>query len=145
MFRWWQRGLNGGPEVADTAVKRLICGRFPRTVEVIGQVYQCWWRICQEIIFFPRLVYHMLHVLYQFVACLLTFPHTSTNPISSHHYMSVSWLQQWNFLSEDMRISIFGKKNQKLFAFCGTWTWWTNGKYYLNSELKSDGYLLFFL
>jgi hypothetical protein len=28
------------------------CG-FRRTGKVMGQVYQCWWRICREMIFFP--------------------------------------------------------------------------------------------
>jgi hypothetical protein len=32
----------------DTSKKFLCCG-FRGTVKVMGQVYQCWWRICGEI------------------------------------------------------------------------------------------------
>jgi hypothetical protein len=35
-----------GAEVAKTTVKRLLCCGFRRTVKVMGQVYQCWWRMC---------------------------------------------------------------------------------------------------
>jgi hypothetical protein len=37
------------------------------------QVYQCWWRICGEIIFFG-FEYHMFYVLYQFVTYILILP-----------------------------------------------------------------------
>jgi hypothetical protein len=38
------------------------CG-FRRNGKAMGQVYQCWWRICQEIIFFPpRFEYHTLYI-----------------------------------------------------------------------------------
>jgi hypothetical protein len=46
-FRWWRRGWNGGAEVAT--VKRLLCCGFRCTGKAIGQVYQCWWRICREV------------------------------------------------------------------------------------------------
>jgi hypothetical protein len=39
--------------VAETTVKRLLCCGFRRTDIAMGQVYQCWWRICWEIIFSP--------------------------------------------------------------------------------------------
>jgi hypothetical protein len=53
-FRWWRRGWNGGAEVAETTVKRLLCCGFRRTGKATGQVYQCLWRICREInVFFP--------------------------------------------------------------------------------------------
>jgi hypothetical protein len=29
--------------------KRLVCYGFRRTGKAMGQVYQCWWRICREI------------------------------------------------------------------------------------------------
>jgi hypothetical protein len=45
-FRWWRRGWNGGTEVAETTVKRFLCCGFRRTAKTMGQVYQCWWRIC---------------------------------------------------------------------------------------------------
>jgi hypothetical protein len=42
----------------------------------MGEVYQCWWRICQEMNAFFRFEYHVFYVLYQFVASLLTLPRT---------------------------------------------------------------------
>jgi hypothetical protein len=29
----------------------------------MGEVYQCWWRICREINAFPRFKYHILRVI----------------------------------------------------------------------------------
>jgi hypothetical protein len=55
MFCWWQRGWNGGAEVAETTVKRLLCCEFQHTGKAMGQVYQCWWRICRKINVFPGL------------------------------------------------------------------------------------------
>jgi hypothetical protein len=53
-FRWWRRGWNGGAEVAETTVERPLCSGFRRTGKTMGQVYQCWWRLCRDInIFFP--------------------------------------------------------------------------------------------
>jgi hypothetical protein len=40
----------------------------------MGQVYQCWWRICREIYVFTRFEYHMFYVSYPFVIYLLTLP-----------------------------------------------------------------------
>jgi hypothetical protein len=40
----------------------------------MGQVYQCWWRICREINVFSRFEYHMFYVVYPFVTYLLTLP-----------------------------------------------------------------------
>jgi hypothetical protein len=83
-FRWWRRGWNGGAKFAETIVKRLLCWGFRRTGRVMGQVYQCWWRICREInVFFSTFEYHVFHVLYPFVTYLLTLPSYITNlPIS---------------------------------------------------------------
>jgi hypothetical protein len=72
MFLWWV--WNGGVEVLETTVKRLLCCRFRRTVKAVGQVYQCWWRICREKNVFSRFEYHTFCVLYPFVTCLLTLP-----------------------------------------------------------------------
>jgi hypothetical protein len=36
-------------KVSETRVKRLLCCGFRRTGKAMGQVYQCWWRICREI------------------------------------------------------------------------------------------------
>jgi hypothetical protein len=33
----------------------FLCCEFRRTGKAMGQVYQCWWRICQEINIFPGL------------------------------------------------------------------------------------------
>jgi hypothetical protein len=73
-FCWWRRSRNGGVEVAETTVKRLLCCGFRRTGKAMGQVYQCWWRICREVNIVPRYEYHMFYFLYPFVACLLTLP-----------------------------------------------------------------------
>jgi hypothetical protein len=63
-----------GAEVGDTTVKRLLCCRFRRTGKAMGQVYQCWWRICREINVLPgsNITYFFL---YPFVSYLLTLPH----------------------------------------------------------------------
>jgi hypothetical protein len=61
--------------VAEATVEKLICSGFRLGGKALGQVYQCWWRICREIkIFFSRLEYHMFYVLYPFVTYLLTLP-----------------------------------------------------------------------
>jgi hypothetical protein len=50
---------------------------FRHTGKAMGQVYQCWWRICQEINVLSRFEYHILYVLYPvFVTYLLTLPLT---------------------------------------------------------------------
>jgi hypothetical protein len=38
-----------GSEVTEKTVKRLLRCGFRRTGKAMGQVYQCWWRICREI------------------------------------------------------------------------------------------------
>jgi hypothetical protein len=40
----------------------------------MGRVNQCCRRICREINVFPKFEYHMIYVLYAFVAYLLTVP-----------------------------------------------------------------------
>jgi hypothetical protein len=81
-FRW-RRGWNGGAEVADTTVKRLLCCGFRRTGKVMGQVYQCWWRLCREINVFSQV--WILHVL-RFISICDLF----TDPLS---YLLISyWL-----------------------------------------------------
>jgi hypothetical protein len=64
-----------GAEVAETRIKSLLCCRFQRTGEVMRKVYQCWWKIYQEINVLSRFEYHMFYVLYPFVTYLLTLPH----------------------------------------------------------------------
>jgi hypothetical protein len=60
--------------VTETAVQRLLCYGFRRTGKAIGQLYQCWWKICREINFFSRFEYHVFYVLHPFVTYLLTLP-----------------------------------------------------------------------
>jgi hypothetical protein len=62
--------------VAETTVRIIPCFEFRRTGKSMGQVYQCWWRICREIIVFTRLEYHVFYILYPFVTNLLTLPRT---------------------------------------------------------------------
>jgi hypothetical protein len=61
-----------GSEMAETAVKRLLCYGFQRTGKVMGQLYPCWWRICREIKVLSVFEYHMFYVLSPFVTCLWT-------------------------------------------------------------------------
>jgi hypothetical protein len=53
-------------------VKRLLCCGFQCTGKAMGQVYECWWRICREINIFSRFEYNMFYVLYPFATYLLT-------------------------------------------------------------------------
>jgi hypothetical protein len=46
--------------VAETTVKRLLCCGFGLTGKAMGQLYQSWWRLCQEIDVFPSFKYHVL-------------------------------------------------------------------------------------
>jgi hypothetical protein len=77
-FRWWRRGWDGGAEVAETTVKRLLCCGFRRTGKAMGQVCQCWWRICRKInVSFSRFEYRMFYVLYSFVTLFLKMRKTT--------------------------------------------------------------------
>jgi hypothetical protein len=85
-FRWWWRGWNGGAEVAETTVKRLLCCWFWRTGKAMGQVYQCRWRICREInIFFSGLnvtcfkFYIHLWYIYWLPSCVIIPPSIGNN------------------------------------------------------------------
>jgi hypothetical protein len=68
-FRWWRRGRNGGAEVAETKVKKLLICGFWRTGIAMRQVYQCWSRICRVINVFFRLEYHMFYICDLFTSC----------------------------------------------------------------------------
>jgi hypothetical protein len=83
VHNWIEKFSQGHSKVADDAqpghpveiltVKRLLlCSGFRSTGTAMAQVYECWWRICQEIHFFPRFEYHMFYILYPFVTYLLT-------------------------------------------------------------------------
>jgi transposase len=64
-------------EVTETTVKRLLCCGFRRTGKAIGQVYQCWWRICREInVYFFNFECHIFYILYIFLTYLRTLPLT---------------------------------------------------------------------
>jgi hypothetical protein len=76
-FHLWGRGWNGGTKVSGTVVKRLVCCWFRCTGRPVGQMYQCWWRICWEINVFSRFEFHVVYVLYPFVTYLPTLPHMS--------------------------------------------------------------------
>jgi hypothetical protein len=67
-----------GEEMAETTVKILLCCGFRRASKAMGQVYQCWWRICREIKVFSRFDCHTFYVLYPFVTYLLTLPRNNS-------------------------------------------------------------------
>jgi hypothetical protein len=46
--------------------------RVRQTSKAIGQVYQCWWKICREINVSSRFDYRICYVLYQSVTYLMT-------------------------------------------------------------------------
>jgi hypothetical protein len=52
-------GARSGAKVVETAVKRLLFCGFRRMRKAMGQVYQCWWRICREIFFFQIRISHV--------------------------------------------------------------------------------------
>jgi hypothetical protein len=43
--------------------QKSLCRGFRRTGKAMGQVYQCWWRMCREINVFPKFQYHMFYLL----------------------------------------------------------------------------------
>jgi hypothetical protein len=63
-FRASGRSWNGGAEVTETTVNRLLCCGFPRTGKAMGQLYQCWWRIYRDInVFFQVRISHVLRFI----------------------------------------------------------------------------------
>jgi hypothetical protein len=97
MFRWWRRGLNGGAKVAETTVKGLLRCGFRRTGKAMGQVYQCWWRICRESFFFPSSIFC---VIYPMVTYLLTLPRVTSriNHKPAYIYCHVSGIP-WRIIT----------------------------------------------
>jgi hypothetical protein len=64
-----------GADVIEITVNIFLCCAFQFTGKATGHMYQCWWRICQEIkVFFSRFEYHMFYVLHPFVIYLLALP-----------------------------------------------------------------------
>jgi hypothetical protein len=66
--------------VAETTVRRLLCCGFRHAGKAMGQLYQCWWRICREINIFPNFEYHMFYILYPFVTYWLTLRRSRSWP-----------------------------------------------------------------
>jgi hypothetical protein len=68
------RSWNGGTEVAETSVKRLLCYGFRRTSNAMGQVHQYYRRICREIHIYSRF-YHIftfyIHLWHIYWLCLV--------------------------------------------------------------------------
>jgi hypothetical protein len=73
-----------GAKVAETTVRILLRGEFGRTGKAMGHVYQCRWRICREIIVYPRFKRHTFYVLYPIVTYLLTLPRINENSETVH-------------------------------------------------------------
>jgi cellulose synthase/poly-beta-1,6-N-acetylglucosamine synthase-like glycosyltransferase len=103
-FHWWRRGWNRGMEVAETTIKRLLCCRFWRTDKVMGQMYQCWWRICQDINVFSRFKYHMFYILYPLVTSLLTLPHGITK-------LDILYIETEISLLASLHMAVYGTRN----------------------------------
>jgi hypothetical protein len=62
-----------GAEVVQIIIKRILCCGFRRAGKEMGQVYQCWWRICREInVFFLGQISHASG--FTSVTSLLTLP-----------------------------------------------------------------------
>jgi hypothetical protein len=51
--------------MTETTIKRLLCCGFRRSGKAMGQVYQCWRRICREIMFsfFQFRISHVLRFI----------------------------------------------------------------------------------
>jgi hypothetical protein len=77
---WWLRRSTRGAEVAKTKVKRVLTFRFRHSGKAMGQVYQCWCRICQEINDFLGLniICFMLYI-YLWPIYLLSLVHKGLN------------------------------------------------------------------
>jgi hypothetical protein len=60
------------PDQLRKWLRAVLCCGFRSTGKAMGQVYQCWWRICRDINAFSMFEYHMFHVLHPFVTYLLT-------------------------------------------------------------------------
>jgi hypothetical protein len=67
MFRCWQRGWNGGEEVAETTLKRPLCCGFRRDGTSVSMLME---DMSGNICFSPKFEYHVFYVLYPFVTWL---------------------------------------------------------------------------
>jgi hypothetical protein len=109
-----------GAEVAEMTVKRLLCFRFLLTGKAMGQVYQCWWRICWgKNVFFSRFEYHVLHFISIFdlftdsrcttVVSLLNWP---IKILTSN---SINFLAYFPFLRQNVG------RDQHAICMCAHW------------------------
>jgi hypothetical protein len=81
-----------GAEVAETTVKRLLCCGFRRTEEAMRQVYQCWWRICREIIFPPA----------SSITCFTFYIHLwPIYWLPPYKQLEISWSHKWLSFSQE--------------------------------------------
>jgi hypothetical protein len=109
-FRW-RRCCNGGAEVVETTVKRLLCCGFRHTGKAMGQVYYCWWSICREINIFPSSdiicftfyihlwPVHWLSLVHKgnesrLIICASYSCEVALKPASTHHWKQV-WKREW--------------------------------------------------
>jgi hypothetical protein len=60
--RWKRRPGSGSDNSQKTSTLRVSTH-----CKAMGQVYQCWWRICREMNVFSRFEHRMFYVLYPFV------------------------------------------------------------------------------
>jgi hypothetical protein len=70
VYRWVEKFSQGRSKVAVDARPGANVAE-----KVMGQVYECWWRICREINVYSRFEYHMFYVLHAFVTYLQTLRH----------------------------------------------------------------------
>jgi hypothetical protein len=70
----------------------------------MGQVYQCWWRICQEINVFSRFEYHMFYILYPLLTYLLTLPHVITK-------LDIFYIEIELSLLTTLHMAVYGTRN----------------------------------
>jgi hypothetical protein len=104
VHNWFEKFSQGCLKVSDNEGEvqnslrqqsRLLCCRFRCTGKTMGQVDQCWWRICWEINVFSRFRYHIFYVLYPFVTCILTPSRIIGQLVAdmpkSHPYISPSY------------------------------------------------------
>jgi hypothetical protein len=94
-------------EVTESRVERLLCCVFRRIGKMMGQVYQCWWRICREINIFLRFEYHEFYVLYPFVTLFLTLPRMMTRAYPVSEMLSMlNIFQTMDYVRNSNRIMI---------------------------------------
>jgi hypothetical protein len=90
--------------------KRLLCFGFRRTGKAMGQVYQCWWRICREInVFFQVRVSHVL--CFMSICDLFTDSPSQLSLLSNFEIkwqMLIGLLSKQQFLSLPWRIKLSG-------------------------------------